>query len=674
MDRKLRRMDKKRGGSGDPPAIRDKLAVALRFHQSGEWQAAERLYREILAFDPGHAESLNLLGVMALQFRHFEAAASLIGQAIERNGSEPTYHYNLGSALKAQGRAAEAAASFERALALRPNYAEALNNLGNLQREAGRLDEAAALYQKALNFRPDLPELHNNLGGIHDQAGRLDEAAACFRRALAAKPDFVPAQYNLGKVLQAQGLLDEAVVAYRRALAIQSDHAEAAIGLGAVAAARGRPEEAAGWYRGVIQHRPDHAVAHFSLALTLEADGRSEEAIAAYRQAVRIAPDYVEALTNLGVALHAEGRFAEAVACYERALAVRPDLAEVHNDLGIALQCLGRPAAALASYRRALALRPDYAGAQMNLATCQLLTGDLKPGFAGFRARWAVPDSPIRMPELSRPLWEGESLEGRSILVHCEQGLGDSLHFIRYAPLLAEQAGRVLVLTPPALARLFGRIPGIEIVTALPDPAAYEYHTPLLCLPRLLGTELATVPAAIPYLSAEPLAAKAWSEKLAALGGARRIGLVWAGAPRAQDRQAFALDRRRSLTLARLAPLGGLGEIRFVSLQKGPPAEQAKTPPAGLDLYDPTEQLHDFADTAALVANLDLVISVDTSVAHLAGALGRPVWLLSRFDGCWRWLLDRTDSPWYPTMRLFRQPAPGDWDSVVMAVRAALRE
>ncbi len=671
MNRKQRRIERKQAGPGDPPAIRDKLAVAIRFHQAGEWQAAERLYREILVFDPGHADSLNLLGVMALQFRHFEAAASLIGQAIARNGKEPSYHYNLGSALKAQGHAGAAEASFRQALALRPHYAEALNNLGNLHREAGRLAEAAAHYEQALAIRPDMAELHNNLGGLHEQAGRLDAAAACFRRALAAKTDFVAAHYNLGKVLQAQGALDDAAAAYRQALSIQADHAEAAIGMGAVLAARGRPSEAAGWYRGVIQHRPDHAVAHYNLALALEAEGRTEEAIAAYRQAIRIVPDYAEALTNLGVALQAEGRFAEAVTCYERALAARPEVAKIHNDLGTALQSLGRPAAAMVSYRRALALEPAYAGAEMNMATCQLLMGDLRAGFAGFRARWAVPDSPIRMPELPRPLWEGESLDGRSILIHCEQGLGDSLHFIRYAPLLVARAARVQVLTPPALVRLFRRIPGIEIVTAPPDPATYDYHCPLLCLPRLLGTELATIPAAIPYLSAEPEAVEAWAGRL---GGGRRIGLVWAGAPRADDRSAFAVDRRRSLTLAALAPLGGLAETGFISLQKGPPAAQAKTPPVGLELLDPTDDLHDFADTAALIANLDLVISVDTSVAHLAGALGRPVWLLSRFDGCWRWLLDRTDSPWYPTMRLFRQPAPGDWDSVIMAVRAALQD
>ncbi len=632
------------------------------------------LYREILAFDPGHAESLNLLGVMALQFGHHEAAAALIGQAIERRGTEASYHYNLGSAFKGQGRAEQAAASFTRALALRPNYAEALNNLGNLHREAGRLDEAAAHYAKALAFRPDLPSCTTI------SAASMIRPDGWTRPPPAFGGPWAPSRISCrrttisARCYRRWACSDEAASCYRRALALQVDHADAAIGLGTVLAERGKPAEAAGWYRGVIGRSPDHAVAHHSLALVLEAEGRIEEAIAAYRQAIRADPDYGQAHNNLGVLLQGEGHFAEAIACYERALATRPEDAEIHNNLGTALQSLQRPAAAFAAYQRALALRPDYAGAQMNQATCHLLTGQLRQGFAGFRARWSVPDSPIRMPDLPRPLWQGESLEGRSILVHCEQGLGDSLQFIRYAAPLAERAGRVMVLTPPALLRLFRSISGVEAVEAPPDPAAYDFHIPLLCLPRLFGTVAATIPAVTPYLAAEPDAVRHWAERLGAMGDQTRIGLVWAGAPRTDDRRAHAVDRRRSLSLAALAPLAGSPGVQFVSLQKGPPAAQAAEPPLGLDLLDPTGDLGDFADTAALVANLDLVLSVDTSVAHLTGALGKPVWLLSRYDGCWRWLLDRDDSPWYSTMRLFRQPAPGDWQSVVMAVRLALLE
>ena len=678
MNRRQRRFESRQSGrssgprDGDPPVIRDKLALAMQLHRAGEQGGAERLYREILAFDPGHADALNLLGVMAHQLGHHEAAAALIEQAIGRRGGEASFHYNLGAALKSQGKAEAAAASFGRALQLKPDYAEAHNNLGNLHREAGRLDEAAAAFERALALRPELAEAHNNLGGIVEAGGRLDSAAASFRRAVAARPDFVMAWCNLGRIQLALGDTEAAAAGYRRALEVKPDCAEAENGLGTVLAKQGRYEEAAPCYRRALALRPDFAEAHYNLALAFEAQGGFVEAIEAHRQAIRYAPRYAEAFNNLGVVLQAEGRFAEAVAAYERALVLRPDDVVTHNNLGTALQSLGRPEAALVRYRRALALDPDYAGARMNMGTCLLLTGALREGFAAFRARWDVPDSPIRMPDLPHPLWQGESLAGRRILVHCEQGLGDSLQFIRYAPLLAAEPARVTVLTPPALVRLFRGIPGIEIAAAIPDADAYDCHVPLLCLPRLLGTELATIPAGIPYLAPDPLQVRSWAVQLAAASPRPRIGLVWAGAPRTADPRAFAVDRRRSLALAQLAPLAEVANLRFVSLQKGPPAGQ--TPPPGLDLLDVTDELEDFADTAALIATLDLVIGVDTSVPHLAGALGKPVWLLSRYDGCWRWLRERTDSPWYPTMRLFRQPAPGDWDSVIREVRRALAD
>ena len=678
MNRKQRRFESRQSGrseaprDGDPPVIRDKLALAMQLHRAGDYAGAERLYREILAFDPGHADALNLLGVMAHQLGHHEAAVALIEQAIARRGGEASFHYNLGAALKAQGKAEAASDSFERALQLKPDYAEAHNNLGNLHREAGRLEAAASCFGRALALKPELAEAHNNLGGVEEIQGRLAAAEASFRRAVAARPDFVLAWCNLGRVLLALGRPDEAGARYRQALTLKPDCAEAENGLGTVLAGQGRHDEAMAWYGQALARRPDFAEAHYNLALAFAAEGRFAEAIEAHRRALQHAPRYVEAWNNLGVALQVEGRFAEAVAAYEKAVALRPDNAMSHNNLGTALQSLGRPEAALASYRRALALAPDYAGARMNLATCLLLTGELRQGFAAFQARWQVPDSPIRMPDLPRPLWAGEDPAGRRILVHCEQGLGDSLQFIRYATLLAGQGAQVIVLTPPALARLFRSIPGIEIVEAIPEPDSYDCHIPLLCLPSLLGTELATIPAAIPYLAPDQLQVRSWAVRLAATSPRPRIGLVWAGAPRTADPQAYAVDRRRSLALAQLAPLADVPNLRFISLQKGPPARQA--PPPGLELLDVADELEDFADTAALIANLDLIIGVDTSVPHLAGALGKPVWLLSRFDGCWRWLLDRTDSPWYPTLRLFRQTAPGDWVSVIREVRQALAD
>jgi tetratricopeptide (TPR) repeat protein len=638
--------------------IRDKLALAMAHHQAGRMTAAERLYREILAFDSGHADSLNLLGVMADQLGHHEAAAALIDQAIACRGSDARYHFNLGRALKSQGRREAASSSFARALVLQPDYAEAHDHLGKLCREAGRLDEAIAHFTQALAFRPDLAEVNSDLGGILEGRGQYEEAAACYRRALRGRPDFVSALYGLASVLRATSVYEEAEAHYRRVLALQPDHFEAGNGLGLVLARQGRADEAASRYRRVLEARPDYAEAHYNLALVLEVQGEWAAAIAEYRLALRSAPDYCEAHNKLGLALQAEGHFAQAAACYERALAGRPEDAGIHNNLGMALQSLGRPVAALACYRRALALGPDDARVHANLATCLLLMGALRQGFE------ALSESRHALPTL--PLWGGESLAGRSILIHCERGLGDNLQFIRYVPLLAGQARRVGVLAPSALVDLFRSTPGVEIGETMPDAADFDCHVPMLCLPRLFGTELATIPAAIPYLSARPEKRRHWAARLAPGRQRMRIGLLWDGASPTENPPAGAIDRRPSLDLGALASLGSIDGMQYIGLQRG-------TPPAGLDLVDAGE-LNDFADMAGLVANLDLLVSVDGPVAHLAGALGKPVWLLVSFDGNWRWLLDRDSSPWYPTMRLFRQPAPGDWDSVVRAVRQALLE
>jgi hypothetical protein len=264
-------------------------------------------------------------------------------------------------------------------------------------------------------------------------------------------------------------------------------------------------------------------------------------------------------------------------------------------------------------------------------------------------------------------LWEGEDLAGKSILVHCEQGLGDSLQFIRYLAPLARMAGSATVITYPPLANLFRSIPGVEVTTAY-DGSAFDHHVPLMCLPRLFGTTLETIPAQTPYLAADAEKVERWAERLSHLGARIKVGLVWAGESRRDNLGAHAIDQRRSMRLAQFAPLAGVPGVQFVSLQTGGPSQEARNPPAGLRLADMTGDLQDFSDTAALIANLDLVISVDTSVAHLAGALAKPVWILSRFDGCWRWLNGREDSPWYPTARLYHQKAAGAWDDVVQRV------
>jgi hypothetical protein len=336
------------------------------------------------------------------------------------------------------------------------------------------------------------------------------------------------------------------------------------------------------------------------------------------------------------------------------------------------LAILGRSAEADASFREALRLQPDQADAHANRGMALLLAGQFEEGWREFEWRWKTAFMATRARNFAAPLWNGEAIGDRVLLLHAEQGLGDTLQFCRYAPLITGGA-RVVLEVQASLVRLLSRLPGVaQIVARGESLPPFDLHCPLLSLPRAFGTTLETIPAATPYLAADPAEATLWRKRLASLPGLR-VGLVWAGGPRTPVPKLIAIDMRRSLTLKTLAPLAEVSGVSFVSLQKSSPAAQAANPPPGMALADFSVELHDFAATAALIEALDLVISVDTSVVHLAGALGKPVWLLNRFDNCWRWMLKREDSPWYPTLRQFRQPSAGDWSSVISAVKDALQ-
>jgi hypothetical protein len=333
---------------------------------------------------------------------------------------------------------------------------------------------------------------------------------------------------------------------------------------------------------------------------------------------------------------------------------------------------LNRCAEALTALDLAVKSNAEDPNWRYSRSLCLLKLGRLEEGFFEYRWRLRVPDHARSLPSLPFPEWAGEDLTGKSILVLTEQGFGDCLHFIRYVRFLIGKADKVTVQTYPSLVKLFTSIPGLEVRSTL-EEERYDYQIPLLTVPDLVGTTLETIPADTPYLFASKQKVADWDERVGA-DPSTKVGLVWAGAPRRHSPAANAIDRRRSLGLAQLGPLTAVPNVRFFSLQKGGPAAETSAAPPGLDLIDFTSELDDFEDTAALIQALDLVITVDTSVAHLAGALGKPVWILSRFDGCWRWLEDRDDSPWYPSARLFHQKQEGDWDEVVARVAAELAE
>ena len=535
--------------------------------------------------------------------------------------------------------------------------------------QAGRLQQAEAIYQQILAVEPTHADAQHLLGVIANQTDRNELAVDYIRRALRVRED--PVYFsNLGIVLRDLGRLTEAEASCREALRLQPDYTEAHVNLGNALLDLGRPVEAEASYREALRLRPNYPEAHNNLGNALLDLGRAAEARASYREALYLRPDYPEAHNNLGNALLDLGRPAEAEASYREALRLRPNYPEAYNNLGNALRDLGRPVEAEASYREALRLRPNYPDAHNNLGHALLLVGRFEEGWKECEWRWKTKDMSGGVRNFSAPLWNGELIGDRVILLHAEQDLGDTLQLCRYVPLIASSAGVILEVQPP-LVRLLSRLPGITKIVARGDSLpSFDLHCPLLSLPRAFDTTLDTIPNMTPYLSADPELAARWRKRLASVDGLR-VGLVWAGGQR-PDPPLAAVDRRRSITLDMMASFDEIPGVSFFSLQKDAPSAGSAHPPPGRALHDFTADLYDFADTAALVANLDLVISIDTAVAHLAGALGKPVWLLNCFDTDWRWLLARDDSPWYPTLRQFRQSAPGDWNNVIGRVAAAL--
>jgi tetratricopeptide (TPR) repeat protein len=544
--------------------------------------------------------------------------------------------------------------------------APALVAQGIAHHRAGRLERAEAAYRQALAAAPADPEALQLLGALRRQQGRPQEAIELIGRSLALAPRQPDVLCNLGGALRDVGRRHEALAAYRQAILLAPLHPEAHRLSARLLADLGRHEAAAAAYRQALAIRPGLADGHAALAAILRDLGQLEAAAASLRQAIALDPTVADWHWNLGLALGALERIADAVPCLERALALAPPTPIRERSLGAALARLGRHREAVAAFRRALALDPDDAAAHGGLSLSLLACGELEEGFREYRWRLRCPGFADRPPAVDCPPWEGEPLAGRSILVHGEQGFGDCLQFVRFVRPLVAMGARVRLLAEAPLVRLFSSLPG---VTVSDEPGeGHDYRAFLMCLPRLLGTGLATIPADIPYLAPSAGKAARWAERLAGDAGELKVGLVWAGDPRKHDLEAYAIDHRRSMALARLAPLARVAGVRLFSLQLGEAAAEAQVAPAGLRLVDLAPALQDFDDTAAAVVNLDLVIAVDTAIVHLAGALGRPVWVLSRFDGCWRWLNGRADSPWYPSARIYHQPAPGDWDAVVRRV------
>jgi tetratricopeptide (TPR) repeat protein len=563
--------------------------------------------------------------------------------------------------------------AYDAALAEAPMLAEAHFNRANLLRRAGRHTEALAGYDRALALQPRWAAAHLNRGALLAEQGQEAEAIAAYRQATRIEPENNRAWSNLGNALSALGRHQEAIAALRTALRLAPDSAIGHFNLGNAFTAAGRLWDATQSFMAALVQQPAMVEAAVNLSARLRQLGQPEAALQAAQVAVNIAPALPQAQMALGTAHYDLGHFDAAEAGLRAALALHPGWALALANLGLVLSAQGRLDDALAAYDAAIARAPDEPQALFGRATCLLAMGDFARGWPAFAARGRMPEADRR--GFRQPTWQGEAAPGGTLLVHAEQGFGDTLQFVRFAPLVAARSGAQVILeVQPELVRLMRSLPGIARV--MPRGAKlprFDLHVPMLDLPGLFAPDLAALAPADPYLAADPalVAAHPLPEGL----GGLRVGLVWAGQSRPGQPQAFAMDRRRSLKLrdfAKLAPLCRDGAISLVSLQYGKPAEQMQE--ANLPIIDGLRDISDFADTAAIVAQLDLVIAVDTSTAHLAAAMGRKVWLLSRFDACWRWMQDRRDSPWYPTMSLFRQERPNDWSGPIDQVCCRLAQ
>ena len=663
-------------------ALAAQLQQALALHQQGRLREAEAAYQIVLQQQPAHFDALHLLGVIALQNGQTLRAIDLITQALAHERSNAYAYSNLASAYQKLGRYPEAIVRFERALALRPDFVEALSNLGNTLRDAGRREDALASYNRALALKPDRPDVLANRGNVLRELRRFDEALDDFDRGLALDPQSAVLLFNRANGLFDLGRFDDALIDYDAALAIAPDYCQA------------------------ISHRGS----------TLRALKRYDEALAAIDQALRLQSDSAEILTNRGDTLGEVARYEEALSDYDRALALKPAYPEAWCNRGNVLRALRRYDEALASYTAAIDIDPEHAVAHMNEGLCRLLVGDMAVGWEKYEWRFKTPDmlphvrrfeqsvgaptgeasgkseesfeeslgqptsqrpaqplSPPPTQPRSQPLWHGQvPLSGKRILLYAEQGFGDTIQFCRYAQLVAELGAHVILEVQPALKSLLVQsadFAGIAQVfaqgEALPE---FDYQCPLLSLPWACGTTLENIPAAVSYLHGEGAGIRRWEERLGTKKPTQqRVGLAWSGNPEHSN------DRSRSLPLTALAALLDM-PMQYVSVQKILRDEATQAPwlaQHGVAHFG--DRLQNFADTAALLSCMDLVITVDTAIAHLAGALGRPVWVLLPYGPDWRWLTERDDSPWYPSMRLFRQTALGDWDGVIERVRQHLQ-
>lgn len=639
-------------------AVIKKLKQGLACQQSGNLEDAERRYLQVLERDPSASDAWHLMGRLLLLKRQFARAQGCLAKAIQLRPDLPAYHATLGDIMAARKHLHEAALCYQEAVRRDPRFTPALVNLGNVWQCEGRLEDACGAYVRALESDPESAEAWNNLGNTLRALGKEQDGIACYREALRLHPGLAETPVNLAAACLARGNPKEAEEWSRLALEWHADLPQALSNLSLSLLGQERVEDAEAFARRAIAAAPESGHLHTNLGSILVHQKRWREAEQACRRAVELKPGHPEAIHNLGVVFQFTDRLEEAVAQYRQVVERQPENADAWTNLGIVRGEQGRPDEALQYLEKALRHDPIHAKAHFCHSLELLGRGRWTEGLAEYEWRWQVM-RPGRAA--AGPLWDGGPLDGRTILLYVEQGLGDTIQFSRYIPLVAERGGQVIVESQPAAAPIVRAVAGVSHVISPADPLpAYDVQAPLLSLPRIFGTTAEDPPGHTPYVSFDRERAAQMDARLGARRGLR-VGLAWAGNPENGG------DRRRSVPLGTLLPLRAVDGVDWLSLHIGE-ASRAAVQAAGGWIREVLSEDGGLVELAALIECLDLVISVDTMPAHLAGALARPVWNLLCATPDWRWLRAGERTPWYPTMRLFRQSAPGAWGPVIERV------
>jgi len=682
--------------------VKELLATGLTLHRNNRLGEAEPFYQRVLDEDPGQPDALYLLGMIALQRGDNARAARLIAQALERNRTAPEYHANLALALQNLGRNDEACACCTSALALQPRHYAALNTMGNARMMLGQCDEAVSCFRKALAIKPDSVEIHQNLARALTTMGRIGESVDTLRTVIALKQDHAETHYLLGSALKNLGRAVDAAVALETAIRLKPQHAEALNMLGNVLTEQDKLEDAVICYQQAIKARPGYAEAWYNLAIVQGRLLQLENARDSYRAALSLRPGFAEALCGLARTLHDLGQYDESVLQYRAALTVKPDMAPAYNGLGNTLRMLGNMEAALNSYRsalefqpdfpecyynmsnvqfdlgflddavisckRAIALRPDLPEAYWNMGLALLAQGDLAAGWTAYAYRLSIQDA--ARTQFPQPDWEGSPLGDKTLLVYAEQGVGDEIMFASCFPDVISDAGACIIECDRRLMPLFARsFPQLHFIARtknrerqLLDPPEADLKVAAGSLPGFFRSSFERFPAHQGYLIADGSAVERWKTRYDSLGSGLKVGISWRGGKTA------IVSRIRSSTLDQWKDVLLIEGVHFIDLQYGDSFKERADAhdQFGITIHDwaDSDPLNDLDDFAAKISALDLVISVDNSTVHLAGALGVRVWTLLPFSCDWRWMRDVDDTPWYPSLHLFRQPSIGDWDTV----------